>query len=860
MERWTSIHPQDKKAEPVNEEKPLNVVLPCWKGDEHQAIWVLDWIAEMGMVQAPFYLLCSKECDVRALSESARKAFSMPQWLEDCERLNSNWHEKGDHPKSAAGPNSLFRQAAWFFYLPKQKGPWLFLEPDAIPCTPDWYERIKVDYKLGKKPFMGHKVTPVNHPGVPPHMSGVGVYSDITPMLNPKAISPSEVAFDIAGCDEFLRQAHFSPLIYHKYRPEGFTTQEDFDARVPKHVAIWHACKDGSIYPFLRNRLGLQTSTVTPVAAPVAPAMVVQRNEAPAIPAAPLKQTGPIVDIFIKTREHDYPWLEWCLKGVQKFTSGFGRNIILTSDRTGINAPAGWGCSFVIQEDKEPGYLWQQACKLNADQYTDADYILFMDSDCVFTRPVTPDDFIKDGKPIWLHTPLDQARPDQHVWAPVMEKFLGKKPQHEFMRRHPFIVPRWAFQELRTFCQYRHGKSIDEYILGEADPANGLSLRFSEWNCLGFFLWEYHKDRVEWVLDSDAGPACVWQGYTHGGHSRQLEDIAKFREILGEHVTQGEPAEAFCGGSPSAPDFVAHETLTEKRAIEFLASQVKDNFHKARIIRQLQLAWKGKGEAPRKKKLPAGVKINPEWEKATHEIEPSSGCIVPRNTGGALLCVHSYPGANETFERHFPWYNKSGATRIVGVGTTDGKCKFPCDWIILGENSYMKLKGHDDHLCRRLIDTLKWCLTQPEERFIIAEYDTIFLKKIPKFKGVCAVKTGGKVNGSIADSFYHNPWLVDRETAPELIRAMEEVLPLSGEYPNNSPDIFFGLAVERAQIKVTAPFKLFTRNTIDSLEAIDEACEAALEVHAIHGVKTDIALNAIEKALNDHHLALSHVA
>ena len=84
MERWTSIHPQDKKAEPVNEEKPLNVVLPCWKGDEHQAIWVLDWIAEMGMVQAPFYLLCSNECDVKSLSESARKAFSMPQWLEDC--------------------------------------------------------------------------------------------------------------------------------------------------------------------------------------------------------------------------------------------------------------------------------------------------------------------------------------------------------------------------------------------------------------------------------------------------------------------------------------------------------------------------------------------------------------------------------------------------------------------------------------------------------------------------------------------------------------------------------------------------------------------------------------------------------
>lgn len=854
MDRWTSIHPQDKKPVAPPEEKRLNIVMPCWKGDQDQAIAVLNWIGDMGMVQAPFYLLCDAECDTTALSAAARKAFSMPQYLEDRERVKSNWHEKGDHPKSAAGPNSLFRQAAWFFYLPVGKGPWLFLEPDAIPCTPDWYERLKVDYALGKKPFMGHKVTPVNHPGVPEHMSGVAIYSENTPMLAPSSVKPTETAFDISGCHEFLKQAHFSPLIYHKYRAPGFTSQEDFDERVPRHVAIWHACKDGSIYPFLRRRLGLQTSTVTPVASPVAPVMVVQRNEAPAIPTAPLKQTGPIVDIFIKTREHDYPWLEWCLKSISQFTVGFHAGYIQSDDSVEqLSFKRGQpvdGWSLYQTPKKEPGYLWQQACKLNADKFTDSDFILFMDSDCVFTRPVTPSDFIKDGKPIWLYTPLDQARPDQHVWAPVMEKFLGKKPQHEFMRRHPFIAPRWALQELRTFCQYRHGKTIEEYIMGEADPNNGLALRFSEWNCLGFFLWEYHRDSISWVLDSDASPSCVHQGFTHGGEQRKQEDLAKFKELLGGHGAQRDSATGFVLPIETPAE------LTERIAIDFLASQVRDNFHKARIIHQLKAAWKGVGAPPKGAGRPRKEKPAIEAPKRKPGRPPK---IKEPVKGGTLLCIHSYPGANETVERHWKSYLKAGADRIVGIGTDDGGCKFPCESVTIGRNAYMSMDRSDDHLCLRLLDTVKFCMDQPEDRFIIAEYDVVFLRKFPHFEGVCAHKTGDRIHGSHSPSFHHGPWCFDRASGPALIKAMEMALPLSDRYPNNSPDIFFGLACDMAGIKVGCTWKMFTRNSLDSPGDLELAVEAAENgVHVIHGVKQDFEYTTLMSVLNKKHLALSH--
>ena len=245
--------------------KPLNVVLPCWKGDQDQAVRLLKWIGELGIVQAPFYLACDNQCNVQLLMDLARKAFSKVEWIQDREGVESNWHEKGDHAKSAAGPNSLFRQIAWCMML-KKAGPWLFLEPDAIPCRKDWYQMIEREYTLGGKHFMGYLVSPQNHPGVPNHMSGVAVYPENTPSVAPLASNAGEVAFDIAGVTETCNEAHtfFTNIMAHKYRAPSFLEQSDFETRVPTHLALYHSCKDGSVLNFLRVRLGLQKEALTP--------------------------------------------------------------------------------------------------------------------------------------------------------------------------------------------------------------------------------------------------------------------------------------------------------------------------------------------------------------------------------------------------------------------------------------------------------------------------------------------------------------------------------------------------------------------------------------------------------------------
>lgn len=819
---WTEIYPQDvdiAKRGGVQQQQfergAIHVVIPCWKGDQDQAIRLLEWIAELGMVQAPFWLACSADCQVDRMLGIARRAFSIVNHIPDGERMISNWHEHGDHPKSAAGPNSLFRQVAWNFAIPQPKGPWLFLEPDAYPCRKDWYELISREYAICGKPFMGYEVNPVNHPGVPRHLSGVAVYSPNTPNIAPDAVYLAEVAFDIAGAPQILGNAHFTNLIYHRYRAAAFTSEEDFNSRVDANLALYHADKSGSIIPFLRKRLGMVTATA-PI---IDTSSTTEWKESMRINDIAVEKAmdrhGPIVDIFIKTCSKDAEWHEWCMKSIEKHCHGFRR----------VHVQGEEG-------DQKSFYLWQQRAKMYADQhlamaYPDdvpPDYILFTDSDTVFTKDITPEYFLRDGKSVWRHTPFGQSREDQKIWGPVMEKFLGKTPDQEWMREHPHFLPTWALKEIRTFCEYRHGKSLSDYIMEQA-PAEAITpLAFSEWNCMGFFLWTFHHDKIHW-LDDSKPLACTYQGHTWSGEERKQQDLAKFKELLEPVSQQG------------AGDGVTRPPLTLQDALAFLASQGANE----KVIEDLRRSVSPKKRGGR----PKGSKNKPK-------------AVQPKKDRW-LLAIHSYPGANEAVERHWNNFLLSGADRIVGIGTTDGKCTFPCESVNIGENAYMKLKGKDDHLCRRLADTVEWCLEQPGDRFVIAEYDVLFLKKFPKFHGVAAHLTGGKVNGSITNQFFHGPWGFDRESGVRLLQALRDVLPESQEYPNNSPDLFFGLACERAQIPVTCPWKMFTRNSLDEPGSLDLAVQAALDgAHVIHGCKTPEEFHTITAALNNRHLELSH--
>lgn len=210
-------------------------------------------MAELGRVDAVCNLLCVEPGNLLAL---AGEVFSTVYHLRDYENVQTDWSTGDVHEnRSAAGPNSLFKQAAWHFQTKGVPG-WLWLEPDAIPCCKDWLTEIDREYVNSRKAFMGAFVRGVDANGqpVPDHMSGVGVYHKDTTGL-PKKMWCTHVPFDLVEPKEVNPFAHWTKRIIHSFRAPPFMSMADLDERAPKGTVLYHSCKDGSIIPFLRERI-----------------------------------------------------------------------------------------------------------------------------------------------------------------------------------------------------------------------------------------------------------------------------------------------------------------------------------------------------------------------------------------------------------------------------------------------------------------------------------------------------------------------------------------------------------------------------------------------------------------------------
>ena len=205
-------------------------------------------------------------------------------------------------------------------------------------------------------------------------------------------------------------------------------------------------------------------------------------------------------DIFIKTCQHDAEYHKYCLKSIDRFCTGF-RNTV------------------VVDSEHPKGYLQQQVEKLHSDIHCPgADYILVTDSDTLFTEPVTPESFMRNGKPMWFMTPAHLVSPDARTWFPAMKKFHGVEPTHEFMRRQPFMFPARILKDLRSYCVAKHGRTLEQYIMESG--------RFSEWNVLGMFAWIYHQEHFSWIDTSkELPPALVRQFWSHDPIEKNLEEI-----------------------------------------------------------------------------------------------------------------------------------------------------------------------------------------------------------------------------------------------------------------------------------------------------------------------------------------------
>jgi hypothetical protein len=203
-----------------------------------------------------------------------------------------------------------------------------------------------------------------------------------------------------------------------------------------------------------------------------------------------------IVDAFLRSYAGDVQWVPWALRSLDKFVTGI-RDIVVVvpaNDYTAfksLNLTKEIICSSRLEPFKDD-YCGQQADKLIAHLYTDAEHILYWDSDVLAIRPFCPKDLMIEGKPRCLETPFEKlvnADGSPAVpWKPIVERALGHPVSKERMRAHPFLVNRMALIGLRDYMQKLHHVPLVDYI---AAQPNG---EFSEWNVLHSWAADHAPD------------------------------------------------------------------------------------------------------------------------------------------------------------------------------------------------------------------------------------------------------------------------------------------------------------------------------------------------------------------------------
>lgn len=224
--------------------------------------------------------------------------------------------------------------------------------------------------------------------------------------------------------------------------------------------------------------------------------------------------------IFIKTYLADLKWLQYCLASIAKYAPSF--DIVIVADENCRKIIDGWGLTrekvYYVKPDYE-GYLHQQEIKLRAFEWVGSEYILYVDSDCIFTREATKETFLDNGNPILLKTPYEDI-PEVMFWKTTTEDAIGFEVNYEYMRRQPLVYRTetirnlWEDYSIRFMPKLRIAKNR----------------QFSEFNLIGAYIEAYESEYYKLINTRDGfDESPVRQFWSYSGlNKKDLEEIKKY--------------------------------------------------------------------------------------------------------------------------------------------------------------------------------------------------------------------------------------------------------------------------------------------------------------------------------------------
>lgn len=215
-------------------------------------------------------------------------------------------------------------------------------------------------------------------------------------------------------------------------------------------------------------------------------------------------------DILIVSCAKHFAWLRYALLSCKRFATGFRQvKILIPSEDldaitpllTELSQKDGITSRVQCYDDwPGKGFLRHEHVIMSSDEFTDADFVCHIDSDCMFTEPVTPEDYFVNGKQVLMHGRYEWLKNDVQanldMWRVTVENAIGRPVTQETMRRHPAVHTRKLYPQARVEIEAHTGKSCADYI---ASCQESFPQGFCEFNTLGAVAWDHFHDDYHWI-------------------------------------------------------------------------------------------------------------------------------------------------------------------------------------------------------------------------------------------------------------------------------------------------------------------------------------------------------------------------
>eukprot|EP01116_Phalansterium_solitarium_P013776 TRINITY_DN31193_c0_g1_i1.p1 TRINITY_DN31193_c0_g1~~TRINITY_DN31193_c0_g1_i1.p1 ORF type:complete len:430 (+),score=74.48 TRINITY_DN31193_c0_g1_i1:1743-3032(+) len=173
------------------------------------------------------------------------------------------------------------------------------------------------------------------------------------------------------------------------------------------------------------------------------------------------------------------------------------------------------------------GRYFNQWSQFWADNYTDAEYIVYIDSDSMLSTKVTYDLLFRDTPNGRRSILIGSKEFQKGGWQPATEWYLRRPEVANFMDQLPMIFPRSMLAPLRDYVVKQHPecKSFDHCVLlGGRQPAHVVST-FVAYGVMGNFMYYEMPDAALILLEETDEP---WLRYgVHVPYSRKMVEYSR---------------------------------------------------------------------------------------------------------------------------------------------------------------------------------------------------------------------------------------------------------------------------------------------------------------------------------------------